>query len=112
MAGAWTLPGGRVEPGESLEHAAVRELREETGLDARVVCALGPVTLEREGSTFVIHEHLAALAEGASSEAIVPGDDAAAARWVPREELGALGVEREAREVIELGVAAARAHGI
>ncbi|QIK67467.1 NUDIX domain-containing protein [Nocardioides sp. HDW12B] len=36
-AGRWELPGGKVEPGESPEAAVVRELREELGVEARVV---------------------------------------------------------------------------
>ncbi len=39
----WTLPKGRLEEGEALEEAAVREVREETGLDAEVVDKLGVV---------------------------------------------------------------------
>ncbi len=44
--GLWTLPGGRLEPGESAEACAVREIREELGL---AVFALRPLIVLRHG---------------------------------------------------------------
>jgi 8-oxo-dGTP diphosphatase len=40
-AGGWEFPGGKVEPGESDESAAVREIREELGLEVRIDSSLG-----------------------------------------------------------------------
>jgi len=39
--GYWALPGGRVDPGETVEQTIVREVKEETGLDVAIVCKIG-----------------------------------------------------------------------
>lgn len=99
--GAWTLPGGRVEPGESLREAIVREVREETGIDARVVAELGVVPVEGEGFSYAIHEY--ALVPGPGGHAPRAADDAADARWFERTELASLALRREVVEVVERG---------
>ena len=106
-AGVWTLPGGRVEGAESLEAAVLREVREETALDARVVCPLGVVPVAREGFAYVIHEFLLAPLDGRA--ALAPGDDAADARWARRDELEGLGVWPDVVELVERGLAETRA---
>lgn len=86
-AGTWSLPGGRVEPGETLLEAAARELAEETGLTARIGAFAGVVERRGAGWHFWIIDLWAELPAGAEP---VAGDDAAEARLVPLEELPAL----------------------
>ena len=85
-AGEWSLPGGRVERGELLAEALVRELREETGLD--VVCGglLGWVERMGDEHHFVILDFVATLLGPDNAEPI-GGDDAAEAAWVPLHEV-------------------------
>ena len=40
LGGFWEFPGGKIEPGESPQAAAVREIREETTLEVRITAAL------------------------------------------------------------------------
>ena len=104
--GQWSIPGGRVELGETLHDAVKRELREETGLDVRV----GPLieVFERiqhddEPAVryhFVIIDYLCTCDGGV----LCAGDDAADAKWVTSEELDGYDIRQSAIAVIRKGL--------
>lgn len=83
-AGEWSVPGGRVEPGEMLAEAVVRELREETGLEGVCGSLVGVAERIDDDHHFVILDHEVTVLDDATP---VAGDDAAEARWVPLEEV-------------------------
>ena len=86
-AGEWSVPGGRVEPGELLMEAVVRELLEETGL--RGVCGplVGWVERISEDHHFVILDFEATVTDDPTPTA---GSDASEARWWPVSEVASL----------------------
>jgi 8-oxo-dGTP diphosphatase len=86
-AGLWSLPGGRIEAGETDEEAVIREIREETGLIVVPGRLVGSVQRSgADGSVLVIRDYEAEITEGTLAAA----DDAADARWVDAANLGEL----------------------
>jgi 8-oxo-dGTP diphosphatase len=88
-AGLWSLPGGRIEPGETDAEALVREMREETGLAVQAGPLLGSVQRPAPGGMVLDIRDYGATITGGTLRA---GDDAAEARWVAPGDLAGLPV--------------------
>jgi 8-oxo-dGTP diphosphatase len=86
-AGLWSLPGGRIEPGETDTEALVREMREETGLVIEAGRLIGTVQRPAQGGGVLDIRDYAVTISGGMLRA---GDDAADARWVAAGELKSL----------------------
>lgn len=85
--GTWSIPGGRVEEGESLAEAVVRELREETGLTGVCESLVGWAELIDSGHHYVILDFSVTILDDCEPTA---GDDAAEAAWVAMEDIAGM----------------------
>jgi 8-oxo-dGTP diphosphatase len=80
-AGEWSVPGGRVQVGEEVHEAVVREVAEETGLEVVVERFLGWVERIDDMHHFVILDFVVSVLD--PGQVPVAGDDAAEVAWVP-----------------------------
>jgi 8-oxo-dGTP diphosphatase len=113
LHGLYSLPGGLVELGETLAETAVRELREEVGVEAEIIEGLAPTeVIERDADGrvlhhFVIFPHAARWLRHEPS----PGDEALDVRWVTLEEAALLPTTAGLLGILESAFAAAARAG-
>jgi ADP-ribose pyrophosphatase YjhB (NUDIX family) len=101
--GKWSLPGGRIRFGERSEEAALREMREETGLEVRLRRVVDVVDVFWRSERGELLEHFVIVdfeAEVIGGE-LRPADDALDARWFSPEELKGLEMTESTRRFLE-----------
>lgn len=92
LQGVFSLPGGLVEPGETLAEAALRELREEVGVEAEMIGFVGPVEIIEHDEAGRAKHHFVVCAHAARWVAGEPalGPEALAIRWALQDEIADL----------------------
>ena len=106
---AWTLPGGGIDPGEDPKDAVVREVFEETGIEAEIIEPLGTIAYEFTAGNLLIaktvHHFLMRQTGGSLSLENDPNHEAIDVKWVSIDELSAIltheNERRMARGVLE-----------
>jgi 8-oxo-dGTP diphosphatase len=99
--GQWSIPGGRMEMGETAIAGALRELAEETGVTAEILGLIGVIDHIHDDGQYVLIDYAAAWTAGEP----VAGDDALEARFFSIAEAVELVAWSETRRVIEEAVA-------
>ena len=105
LKGYWSLPGGVLETGETLEQGVIREVREETGLEVKPLWVLEifeRIMRDPQGAPeyhYVLIDYVCRVTGGSLRAA----DDASRAAWVAKHQLSAYRITAGTLPVIEKG---------
>ena len=98
----WAVPGGAIDLGESMVEAAIRETREESGIECRITGIVGIYTDPRHVILYTSNgearqEFSIVLTASAVSGTPTPSDESSEVAWVRREDLGSYSMDRSMR---------------
>jgi ADP-ribose pyrophosphatase YjhB (NUDIX family) len=111
----WALPGGAIDLGESLTQAAVRETKEETGIDCEVTGLVGIYTDPKHVMLYtsngeVRQEFSIVLTAGATGGELTPSDESLDVLWVAAEDAASYRMDRSMSNRIEHYLSGQSAH--
>jgi ADP-ribose pyrophosphatase YjhB (NUDIX family) len=102
LKGIWSLPGGSVEPGEEIRKAALRELKEETGIAAALagVVDVADVIRRDASGTVTFHYAVVCFAGRWTAGEAVAGDDAMAVAWARTDDMQRFALTDRTAEIV------------
>ncbi|KXB08734.1 hypothetical protein AKJ56_00470 [candidate division MSBL1 archaeon SCGC-AAA382N08] len=94
--GKWALPGGKVDYGETVKQAAIREVKEETNIDIRLVKLLGHYDIIDDG-----YHYVTICYRGIPKNAdIIAGSDVEKAKWISSDNLKQISLTSTTRKAL------------
>ena len=93
----YTLPGGHIEPGESIVEAVIREMKEETGLDIKQPRLCGVKQFPIEGGRYIVF-----LFETEQFEGVLNSSDEGAMHWVNAKDLSSVNLVNDFDDLLEV----------
>ena len=101
--GSWAVPGGKIRPGETMQQALVREIKEETGLDIQVgdIIYVFDVIQRDEKNEITFHYVIIDFLCELKGGQLKAGDDALDVKWISRQDIKEININEKTKTMLK-----------